>query len=243
MKITQLLLRAAVQPPRSPAGDGPLAGTGGEQPPACQGRTGQASGFPARPGVSSGWETPASGLPTPCVHHGSARARLFHALSSRDVLPGVPAHALPSGHPQPPETQIQGGLPLLPLLRAWSGWDRPSITVAAVHPKRDPAMALRPRPSLAALPFQRCEPCGCQPLPAPAYRQRGVPADGEPALCLPLDTQAPALAVGPTACDFHKQYSNDFARNQHSSLNCTSAVKILANLQRAFFFPKLFITP
>lgn len=137
--------------------------------------------------------------------------------------------------------------------RAWGGWDGSSLAVAAAHPERASTTSLHLWPSwgslLATLPLplvsrgRGVSPAAASCLPALARRQRSITAHSEPALCLPVDIQAPALAVGPTACDFHREYFYCFARYQHSSLNSPSAVKILANLQRAFFFPKLFITP
>lgn len=82
------------------------------------------------------------------------------------------------------------------------------------------------------------EPCCCQLLPCPALpcRQHSIAAYGKRVLCLPVDIQALALAVNPTTSDCHREYLHHFAQHQHSSLNARSTVKILANLQRAFFF-------
>lgn len=113
-------------------------------------------------------------------------------------------------------------------------------------------MALHPWPSwgslLATLHYlsravAQVSPAAVSCFPALPCRQHSIAAYGKPVLCLPVDIQALALAVNPTTSDCHREYLHRFAQHQHSSLNARSTVKILANLQRAFFFPKLFITP
>lgn len=119
MKITQLLLSTAVQPPRSPPGDGPLAGTGTEQPPARLGWTdGLPGGCPAcrRPGLGSGQGMPVSRLTSFSLSPREHLRKLFHVLSFRDVLAAVPAHA---GHPWTHKSQTHRASPLLLLPRAW----------------------------------------------------------------------------------------------------------------------------
>lgn len=54
-------------------------------------------------------------------------------------------------------------------------------------------------------------PAAASCLPALACRQDGITAHSQPVPCLPVDIQALALTVGPTACDFHKEYLYRFA--------------------------------
>lgn len=54
-------------------------------------------------------------------------------------------------------------------------------------------------------------PAAASCLPALARRQHGITAHSQPVLCLPVDIQALALTVGPTVCDFHREYLYHFA--------------------------------
>lgn len=184
MKITQLLLRAAVQPPRSAPVTGPW------HPPMGRSRR-HAAGGRASPGLSralplhrvqaglcralpcrgffggwqqdgavptsSGMEVPASGLPFPWRTR--AAGMLFHVPFSKDVPSAAPSCS--TLHPNPPaRPPARGGGCVFSLLQASRG--APAVPARARSPLR-------------------------------------------------VDIQAPVLAAGTTACAFHREYLYHFA--------------------------------
>lgn len=181
MKITQLLLCAAVQPPRSPPGDGPLAGTGGEHRRHVGDGPGPTFGLPrvAGAGGQLGAGDAAIGAACPMgMPWEQLREASPCALLQGWAISG-PCRC-PHGHPQPPKTQIQEGLPLLSPPRAWSGGDSSSPTVAAVclgasfchgsPSTAEPGVPPGHAPVTSGRQGLRGEPRCCQPFACPGMQ-------------------------------------------------------------------------
>lgn len=163
----------------------------------------------------------ASGLPSPRVCCGSIRGMFSHAFFSRDVPSAVPANAHPLVIPRPSKLKSTGDCPCSPCrglgeagmgpgLPWWLHSRHELLPQLSIHGQTGgPCWPLLPLPLVGRGCGVNSAAVCC--LPTPECRQHSNTAHSEPVLRLSVDIQAPALAVGPTACAFHREYLYRFA--------------------------------